>query len=249
FRSQISWPLPAPLVLLGALLWLTRRTPRTGVARAAMILWGGWLLVTGLAISLGQGIIHPYYTVALAPAIGAIVGIGSVALWRRRHDLDARLFLAAAVAVTGWWSAHLLARTPAWHPLLRHAVLLGGLVTGAMIAAGPGTGGGRAGGTGGILDSSSSNPALTAALKAHADRYTWAAAAVSANQAAGFQLASGEPVMAIGGFNGTDPSPTLAQFQALVRPGRIHYFIGGGGGFRSGGLRGGSGGDSGGSGP
>ena len=336
FGGQISWLLPAALVLLGALLWLTRRTPRTGVARAAMILWGGWLLVTGLAISLGQGIIHPYYTVALAPAIGAIVGIGSVALWRRRGDLDARLFLAAAVGVTAWWSAHLLGRTPTWHPLLRHAVLLGGLVTAAAVAAGPdrigrwlsarrpagsrgaapaglrsigpavaglalaftlvgpaayavstasqphtgaipsagpsgglggfgpggpggrggfgGPGGfaagGRPGGVGGILDSSTSNSALTDALKANADRYTWAAAAVSANQAAGYQLASGEPVMAIGGFNGTDPSPTLEQFQALVRQGRIHYFIGGGGGFGGGGfggggLAGGPGGNSG----
>jgi hypothetical protein len=34
--------------------------------------------------------------------------------------------------------------------------------------------------------------------------------------------------MAIGGFNGSDPSPTLEQFQAYVAAGRIHYFIGGG---------------------
>ena len=36
--------------------------------------------------------------------------------------------------------------------------------------------------------------------------------------------------MAIGGFNGTDPTPTLAQFQQYVRAGKIHYFIAGGGG-------------------
>ena len=35
--------------------------------------------------------------------------------------------------------------------------------------------------------------------------------------------------MAIGGFNGTDPAPTLAQFEALRPPGKIHYFIAGGG--------------------
>jgi len=35
-------------------------------------------------------------------------------------------------------------------------------------------------------------------------------------------------VMPIGGFNGSDPSPTLAQIQEYVREGRIHYFIGGG---------------------
>ena len=61
---------------------------------------------------------------------------------------------------------------------------------------------------------------------------TWVAAAVGANNAAGYQLATGDPVMAIGGFNGSDPSPTLAQFQQYVREGRIHWFIAGGG-FRS----------------
>jgi hypothetical protein len=45
--------------------------------------------------------------------------------------------------------------------------------------------------------------------------------------------------MAIGGFNGTDAAPTLAQFQQLVAQGKIHYFVGsGGGGF--GGNRGGT---------
>jgi hypothetical protein len=42
--------------------------------------------------------------------------------------------------------------------------------------------------------------------------------------------------MAIGGFNGTDPSPTLAQFQAYVAAGKIHYFISGGGGPGGGGA-------------
>ena len=52
--------------------------------------------------------------------------------------------------------------------------------------------------------------------------------------------------MAIGGFNGSDPSPTLAEFQADVAAGKVHYFLGsGGGGF---GGRGGFGGPGGGSG-
>jgi hypothetical protein len=45
--------------------------------------------------------------------------------------------------------------------------------------------------------------------------------------------------MAIGGFNGTDPAPTLAEFEQYVNNGKIHYFIasgsGGGAGFASGG--------------
>jgi hypothetical protein len=68
-------------------------------------------------------------------------------------------------------------------------------------------------------------------LQANAGRYTWAAATVNSNNASGYQLASGEPVMAIGGFNGTDPAPTLAQFEKFVAEGKIHYFIAGGGGF------------------
>ena len=107
-----------------------------------------------------------------------------------------------------------------------------------------GGGGGRAfaggGGPGGILGSSQSNAALNKLLQSDAGHYTWAAATVSANSAAGYQLASGEPVMAIGGFNGTDPAPTLAQFEKYVAEGKIHYFIAGGRGGGPGGASGSS---------
>ena len=97
----------------------------------------------------------------------------------------------------------------------------------------PTTGGG---GMGGLLNGSTSSTAVTALLQNDADSYTWAAAAVGANNASGYQLASEQPVMAIGGFNGSDPSPTLAQFKQYVADGQIHYFIG------SGGVGGGAGG-------
>ncbi len=67
------------------------------------------------------------------------------------------------------------------------------------------------------------------------------AAAIGSNSAAGYQLATQQPVMAIGGFNGSDPSPTLAQFEQWVAEGRIHYFIAqGSGGFGGGISAGGS---------
>jgi hypothetical protein len=53
------------------------------------------------------------------------------------------------------------------------------------------------------------------------------AATNGSQSAARFQLASQSPVMAIGGFNGGDPSPTLAEFQKLVSNGRIHYYLAG----------------------
>ena len=101
---------------------------------------------------------------------------------------------------------------------------------------------------GGFLNASQSNPALTKLLQADAGRYTWAAATVNSNNAAGYQLASGEPIMAIGGFNGTDPAPTLAQFEKYVTEGKIHYFIASGGGIGGFGGRGGFGGFGGGGG-
>ena len=85
---------------------------------------------------------------------------------------------------------------------------------------------------GGLLNGSTPTSELTALLQADADAYTWVAAAVGSNSASGYQLATEEPVMAIGGFNGSDPSPTLAQFQAYVAAGEIHYFIAGGGWWR-----------------
>lgn len=74
-------------------------------------------------------------------------------------------------------------------------------------------------------------------LQTDAGDYTWTAAAIGSNNASGYQLASGEPVMAIGGFDGTDPSPTLAQFQQYVADGKIYYFVGSstGGGAQTGG--------------
>lgn len=80
---------------------------------------------------------------------------------------------------------------------------------------------------GGLLDATAPGPNLVSLLRSTTS--TWAAAAVGSNNAAGFQLGTGMPVMAVGGFNGTDPSPTLAGFQELVSAKRIGYFLGGAG--------------------
>lgn len=132
--SQIAWLLPAALLFLVTLLWLGRRLPRTDRLRASMLLWGGWLLVTGAVLSFAQGIVHPYYTVALAPAIGALIGIGAVALWQRRAMLLARAVLAAGLAGTVAWAFVLLERVPSWQPWLRVVVLLGGLACAVGLA-------------------------------------------------------------------------------------------------------------------
>jgi hypothetical protein len=96
------------------------------------------------------------------------------------------------------------------------------------IPGGIGRGAGRGGGS--VLNASAPGTALVKLLEAGAANYSWVGATIDANSAAGYQLATGDPIMAIGGFNGTDPAPSLAQFEQYVAQGRIHYFLGSGGG-------------------
>ncbi|MET3982437.1 glycosyltransferase family 39 protein [Streptomyces sp. PvR034] len=328
--GQISWLLPAALVLLVAGLVITWRARRAtdsleGMARASFLAWGGSLLITALVFSYMQGIFHEYYTVALAPYVAALTGMGVAVLWEERGGRAAGITLSGVLALSAVWSYVLLGRAEGHLPWLRWTVLVAGLLaaaallvgarlgrravlvaaavgvaavlagplaytvdtvgtahTGSIVTAGPAVAGGRGpgamgprfagaeggpgragfpqgapprgagrgagpagpaapggfggapggsragggGGMGGLLGGTRTSAAATAALRADADRYTWAAAAVGAQNAASYQLASGEPVMPIGGFNGSDPSPTLARFQAYVKAGKIHYFIG-----------------------
>jgi hypothetical protein len=98
--------------------------------------------------------------------------------------------------------------------------------SGAMPSVGPSDG--RGGPPGGMFEAPKPGITLTAALRQDADEFTWAAATVGSSNAAGYQLATGLPVMAVGGFNGTDPAPTLEQFQSYVAQRRIHWFVKGG---------------------
>ncbi|MFZ0666285.1 MAG: glycosyltransferase family 39 protein [Acidimicrobiales bacterium] len=370
FGGDISWLIPAALVLLVVGLWFTRRAPRTDRSRAASIIFGGSMLITGLVFSFGQGIIHPYYTVALAPLVAGTVAVGAGIAWRHRESIVARATMTLATALSAVWSFVLLDRSPGWMPWLRYVVMIVGLGaavliltsglpalrrskawfsgaviaaalsasagplaytvdtaatahTGAIPSAGPtltgaggfggapgaggsggfptrgrstgtggfsgaggrpsggtaglgapgggfpgaggtgstgtgtsrGTGGfgappagstgtgtrggfpggatgtgsrptgGGQGGAGGFLGSSTPGKALVKLLETNASKYTWVAATVGSNSAAGYQLATDDPVMAIGGFNGTDPAPTLAEFEKYVSEGKIHYFI------------------------
>lgn len=336
--GQIAWLLPAALIAIVLVLVLRGRAPRTDGDRAAVIAWGGWLLFTGVTFSFMAGIFHSYYTVALAPAIAALVAIGIAVGWREREQAWVRVVAALSVAATGAMGWYILDQTPSWNPWLRWAIVIAAAVStvailatllpsvgrsrgltgviaatalfaaiagqvaftaetiasprqGSIVTAGPSSGHGPGGGKGGpggkghmqrpggtgaqggpggsgaqggpggsgaqggpggpgaptgaagarsgdtersggpggggmsFLNGSKAGPEITALLLKDADRYTWVAATIGANSAAGYQLATEKPVMPIGGFNGTDPSPTLAQFQQYVQDGKIHYFL------------------------
>jgi hypothetical protein len=103
-----------------------------------------------------------------------------------------------------------------------------GTSAGDQAPAGGGFGGGGFGG-----ESTSTSAELTALLQKAGTR--WAAATVGSGTAASLQLASAEPVMSIGGFNGGDPAPTLAAFKEYVADGDVRYFVSGGDGGGGGG--------------
>jgi hypothetical protein len=65
-------------------------------------------------------------------------------------------------------------------------------------------------------------------LVANRGAATWLVAVPSANVAGPIQLKTGIPVLAMGGFSGADPAPTLEQLQALVRSGRLRFVMPGG---------------------
>ncbi|MEU9823460.1 glycosyltransferase family 39 protein [Pseudonocardia alni] len=136
---EISWLLPAALILLVVGLWVTRRAPRTDRTRAALLLWGGWTLVTAAVFSMMSGTMHPYYTVALAPGLAGVVAVGGAALWRGRGARWARIVAAATVLVTGGWAVALLvvsAESFSW--LYRPVGAVTVVAAGLMLAAGRG---------------------------------------------------------------------------------------------------------------
>ena len=94
-------------------------------------------------------------------------------------------------------------------------------------------GGGFAGGPGG---GTSIDDALTSYLAANRGDATWIVAVSGANDAGSIELATGLPVMAMGGFSGSDLAPTLEQLQAYVASGQLRYVLVGGRGGPGGGA-------------
>jgi 4-amino-4-deoxy-L-arabinose transferase-like glycosyltransferase len=132
--GEISWLLPLAAAGLAAGLWARRGSPRTDLARAGYVLWGLWLLTHAVVFSFASGIFHPYYTVAMAPAVAALVGGGAVDLWRlRSRSAAGGVLAAAALLVTAWWGWQLLARTPDFAPGLRIAEAVLAVVAAAVL--------------------------------------------------------------------------------------------------------------------
>ena len=303
FGDQITWLAPAAfmgLVLGAASALYLRRTGRIESSRTAssspmldrsrmrwatIVIFGSWLVVTWFIFSFMAGIFHAYYTVALAPAIAALVGICCAALHELWHRSWAPSVAGMIVAGTTAWDMALIVRSGSFTWLgiaigavgvasgialciiawwrrfaassegdvlqegARFALVLGCTAllagpivwtgctiasghTGSIVTAGPANGGGVGSGHGnggGLLQGNASDE-LVSLLTQNAGSYRWAAATTGSQNAASYQLASGLSVMAIGGFNGSDPAPTLKQFKSYVEQGLVRYYIASGNG-------------------
>jgi hypothetical protein len=306
FGGQVAWLLPVAIASIGIGLVARRRSARTDPTRAAYLMWGLWLAVHVVVFSFMSGIIHTYYAVAMAPAIGALVGGGLVELWRFRERVRwGGIAIAATVTGSAILAWQLLVRTPTFAPGLgvaivalsvlvglvlvlsptgsvgRRPALLAAVIGLALMLAGPavyaadtmqtayaggdpsagptavdasgragfggggigpggsfavggvagggtgaGNGNGPAGGFGGgVSDRGQVDSALIDYLVANRGNATWIVAVNGANEAGSIELSSGLPVMAMGGFSGGDPAPTLAQLQAYVASGQLRYVI------------------------
>jgi 4-amino-4-deoxy-L-arabinose transferase-like glycosyltransferase len=303
--AQIAWLLPMSLVGLVAGLVARLRARRTDLARAGYLMWGLWLLVHIVVFSFMSGIIHSYYVVVMAPAVGALTGGGVVELWRARARFPwAGAVLGLAILGSAGIAWMLLVRTPSFVPglglavvavaaivlpaialrpragrariqlaaaTLGLAVLLAGpaayaadtmatAYSGGDPSAGPqaassdrGTGGptasgglapgqapaGIAGGTAGTPPTAGPggfpgaaggggpdaglSTAMTDYLVANQGSASWIVAVSGANSAGQVEITTGRPVMAMGGFTGSDNAPTLEQLQALVASGELRF--------------------------
>ena len=128
--GQISWLLPAALILLvaGRACLDPAGRGRDTARSPAFLVWGGSLLMTIVIFSFMPGS-STSTTPSRWPRISPRWSAWARALlWRSAAGRRASLVLAPAVAATAAWAYVLLNRSPDWLPWLRWTVLVGGLV-------------------------------------------------------------------------------------------------------------------------
>jgi hypothetical protein len=247
YNVVLAPPIGALLGMGVTVLWRRRNAAALLVLAAVMAASAGWS-----AVLLER---TPDFVSWLAPLLlgvggGSSLALAALAMTLAVHERRARLTPSWSTRRPALTARTARATRPGIEAALRPAVaavlalgLAAGLAAptayslataatshdGAIPEVGPadpaGAQGPVFGAGGGLVDATRPTPTMVEVLLIDANRYDWVAATVGSNNAAGYQLATGRPVMPIGGFNGSDPFPTLVQFQQLVAQRRIHWFV------------------------
>jgi 4-amino-4-deoxy-L-arabinose transferase-like glycosyltransferase len=273
--KEVSWLLPLGIVSAGLLAFSSRPRWTLSLNHQALVLWGGWLLTTGVFFSIA-GFFHEYYLSTMAPPLAALVGIGVILLWRW-GEKQPWLALALLVIASGvtlafqtvtaqafesnvWWLPAcvillaigiillvlaMLSKVKIGTPVGYACVVVGlwsvltmryPSVNQSLPAAYSGTRRALADNGGLQVD-----PALLKYLEANTQGYEYLMAVPSSMQGADYVIATGRPVLYMGGFNGSDTVVDASGLQNLVSTGRLRfvYYNAGGGSFQGhGGLQG-----------
>jgi 4-amino-4-deoxy-L-arabinose transferase-like glycosyltransferase len=252
--SQIAWLIPLAVTGVVAVIAARWRRPSDDPARANALLWAGWLVGYGVAFSAAPGVVQPYFTAAMAPAIAALSAIAIVVIGRRLDRWPWRLLGVAATLGATASAIGLAHRTPDWNAWLRPAAMIMAFVVVALLAADAS----RAATLGVAVFAATLCPMLwsASALLHPADpinpiagpnRVVTAPVVVEkqlvsyiegARGDARFLLATigmaaaapiivdtGEPVMAMGGFRGDDDVPTLDALRIMIDSGEVRFVL------------------------
>lgn len=265
FGPNIAWLVPTALIGGGLVIWLLRHAPRDNKERAGVLLWLGWLFIHIVVFSMTSGTIHPYYVVAMAPAVAALVGIGVLYIWKAytrrthvwwivpltivtttitsvimlgyRNDWTILMWIVGVAGVAATGIAVIL--PPRISMRLRRMMLACAVISAGAAPIAYSISTVMAAHSGSIPtaepnasamnntnnEAASAEAALVKFLLANQQGAMWIAAVDSANTSAPIQLSTKQPVMAIGGFNGSDSALTLQSFKQLVATGKVRYYV------------------------
>ena len=210
--------------------------------------WFGWQLLdrtpdfapgVGAAGVVVAGVALLALLVASIPRLGESVVARRLAVAAAAVGVCAALAAPSAYAITTIGTAY-----GAGDPHPGPGTTDGGFGGGPGGGVGGGVGGNRAGGLpgdGGGIGGNSSDSALLNYLIANKGSAKWIVAISSSQEAGSIELATGQPVMAMGGFTGSDPTPTLDQLKSYIASGQLRFVLTGNG--FGGGFGGGQGGD------
>lgn len=266
--KQMSWLLPFALIsVLLALFGSRIRLPIESGVHKALVLWGGWLLTCVVFFSMVSGIFHSYYAIMLAPALGAMVGIGFAQLWSWSADkkwIGIVLAVSAALTIgfqyfattqygeTSWWmlgsgillGLGILLMVARSGKRLAYVTILAAMMVIPMYwtvmtvasdqninlptAYSGGNQQARADGINRPRQQGSANEEMIAYLQANTADVEYLLAVPSSQQGAALVIATGRPVLYMGGFGGQDDVVSAEDLAEMVANGELRYVLYGG---------------------